>query len=104
MKQHRYRVTVEHLADADGQPSTHREPLCFEARNHDDLYRVLGLVRRRGDFDEATTQAFVVGLKLFGEVLLEHRDSPLFADFAAHFFAFMKHLKQGIPADTSAQK
>lgn len=39
MKQHRYKITVEHLADAQGAPSTH-EPLQFEARNHDDIIAV----------------------------------------------------------------
>ncbi|MGL4410083.1 MAG: DUF3861 family protein [Zoogloea sp.] len=39
--------------------------------------------------------AFAVGLKLFGEVMLENRQHPLFADFLPQFGQFMKQLKKG---------
>lgn len=35
MKQHRYRITVEHLASADGAPLS--LPLQFEAASHDEI-------------------------------------------------------------------
>lgn len=97
MKRHRYRVTVEHLADADGQPSAYDKPMRFEVGNHDDVFAVVERVKRRGDFDDTTTTAFVTGLKLFSEVMLENRENPLFEDFSPRFFAFMKKLKKGIP-------
>ncbi|WP_430459652.1 DUF3861 domain-containing protein [Thalassolituus sp. LLYu03] len=95
MKQHQYRITVEHLADANGNPSTYDKPLTFNAGNHDDIFRVVEFVRARGDFSEDQATAFAVGLKLFGETLLENKDHPLFADFRSHFVDFMKHLKKG---------
>ncbi len=107
MKQHRYRITVEHLADARGNPSTHAEPLRFEAGNHDDILAIAERMRGRGEFPAETANALAVGLKLFSEVMLENRGHPLFADFAPHFRAFMQHLKKGpqrpgggdVPAD-----
>jgi len=95
MKQHRYRITVEHLSDVRGEPSTYAEPLRFEAGNHDDVFAVVERVRARGDLPPDSATAFAVGLKLFGEVMLENRGHPLFADFAPQFGEFMKTLKKG---------
>ncbi len=94
MKQHRYRVTVEHLQDPGGNPVT-RDPLSFEVGNHDDIFAIVERMRGRGDFGPETATAFAVGLKLFSEVMLEHRDHPLFAGFQPHFRQFMKELKKG---------
>lgn len=94
MKQHRYRISVEHLADAHGNPSTHAAPLIFEAGNHDDILAIAERMRGRGEFAPDTANALAVGLKLFSEVMLENRGHPLFAEFAPHFRAFMQHLKK----------
>lgn len=93
MKQHRYRITVEHLRDANGQPSHYDAPLQFEVGNHDDIFSVVERMRHRIDFDENTNTALAVGLKLFSEVMLENRGNPLFEDLLPHFPAFMKKLK-----------
>ena len=95
MKQHRYRVTVEHLALPDGTPPAAPQALAFETGNHDDLLAIVARMRQRGDLPEADATAFAVGLKLFSEVMLQHRGMPLFAGFAPHFRAFMQQLKQG---------
>ncbi|HEY0064695.1 MAG TPA: DUF3861 domain-containing protein [Telluria sp.] len=97
MKQHTYRITVEHLSDAKGQPSTYEAPLQFEVGNHDDLFSIVERMRQRQEFDCATNTALAVGLKLFSEVMLEHRESALFADLLPHFSAFMKKLKSTAP-------
>lgn len=95
MKQHRYRITLEYLADADGNPQD-QAPLVFEAGNHDEIIGIVELVRSRGLFDAQTTAAFVVGQKLFGEVMLENRNDPLFSEFWPHFLDFMKQLKSTV--------
>ena len=41
-------------------------------------------------------KSFAVGLKLFSEVMLEHRDHPLFQEFLPQFGQFMKNLKQQV--------
>lgn len=85
---------MEHLADAQGAPSIHK-PLQFEVGNHDDIISVIEKPRTRGDLSEDAATAFGVGLKLFGEVMLENRDHPLFSSFRPHFASFMKELKKG---------
>lgn len=92
MKQHHYRIQVDHLRDTKGQPVS-REPLVFEIGNHDDIFHIVDLVKARADFAENTSTSFAVGLKLFSEVILEHKDHPLFEEFGPQFVQFMKRLK-----------
>lgn len=94
MKQHRYRITIEHLELPDGSSPDKPEALSFEVGNHDDILGIVTRMRQRGDLPAADATAFAVGLKLFSEVMLQHRSAPLFADFAPHFKAFMQQLKQ----------
>lgn len=101
MKQHRYAITVEHLTDANGGPSSH-EPLRFEVGNHDDIIAIVERMRRRSDLTPDTATALAVGIKLFGEVILENRKHPLFSDMWPAFAEFMKKLKRG-PADEMAE-
>lgn len=95
MKQHRYRVTVEHLALPDGSLPEPSRSLSFETGNHDDILAIVARMSQRGDLPQDDAMALAVGLKLFSEVMLQHRGHPLFADFAPHFKAFMQQLKQG---------
>jgi len=93
MKQHRYRITVEHLADEKGVPVTEPHTLQFEVGNHDEILSVVERLRGRSDLPPELVPAFGVGLKLFGEVLLEHREHPLFSELYSHFGDFMRKLK-----------
>lgn len=87
MRGHRYRITVERL-DGDGAP------LVFEAVNHDEIIGVAGRIRDSGQFaDDDSAHAFAVGLKLFGETLLTHRQQPPFAGLLPAFKQFMQTLK-----------
>ncbi|WP_290867983.1 DUF3861 domain-containing protein [Aquabacterium sp.] len=95
MKQHRYRITVEHLADKDGQPPATPASLTFEALNHDDIIAIAERMKGRGDFDAQTATNLAIGLKLFSEVMLMNRQHPLFAELGPHFGDFMKRLKSG---------
>lgn len=96
MKQHQYKLTLKHLIDAQGQPSQYSKPLQLEFGNHDDIFSIVERMRSRGDFDENTAAAFAVGLKMFSEVMLEHKDNPLFTEFKPHFMQFMQTLKKGV--------
>ncbi|MBO2590248.1 DUF3861 domain-containing protein [Shewanella algae] len=95
MKQHKYRISVEHLEDQNGMPSSYQQALKFEVGNHDDIFAIVDKIKQRQDFDEDQAAAFAVGLKLFSEVMLEQRKNPLFDKFRPHFMQFMKQLKQG---------
>jgi len=94
MKQHSYRITVEHIADAKGAPVS-AEPLVFAARNHDDLFAIVERSRSRGRLDADDSAAMVMGLKLLGEIVLEHRDEPPFSELRPALGAFIKELKKG---------
>jgi hypothetical protein len=96
MKQHQYEITVKHIADAQGQPSTYTEALQFTAYNHDDLFKVLEHIQKGNLLDDEKTKAFAIGLKLFGETLLENKHQPLFKDFLPQFIEFMKSMKQAL--------
>ena len=96
MKQHQYEITVKYIADAQGYPSRYTKALQFNTYNHDDLFKVLEHLTKAQLLDDEKTKAFAVGLKLFGETLLENKDIPLFKDFLPQFVQFMKTLKHSI--------
>ncbi|MBJ9954688.1 MULTISPECIES: DUF3861 domain-containing protein [Acinetobacter] len=96
MKQHQYHVTVQHLADAKGQASNYSENIEFNVGNHDDIFEIVERLKKAEFFDEETTKAFAVGLKLFLEVMITHRDHILFKDFEPAVRQFMKNLKQNV--------
>jgi hypothetical protein len=87
MPKHKFRITVESVADGDQKPVN--APLVFTAENHDDI---IALAERAGANDDSA-RAFLVGLKLFGEAMLQDRSNPLYAEFLPVFGAFMKKLK-----------
>lgn len=87
-----YRITVERL-EGDA-PSAADQAVVFEATNHDDLFKVLAMVREKQmlPWDEAAE--FTIGLKLFAEVLLRHRSDMPFKELFPHIGSFMKALKR----------
>lgn len=88
---HQYRVTLEKL---DEQQQT-TQALSFNTENHDDIFNILDKVDDKFGFSEAQTQSFIVGLKLFGEVMMQERKHPLFEELGPQFKQFMKKLKSG---------
>ena len=52
-------------------------------------------MRERLPYDAATVASLGVGLKLFSEVMVVHRDEPVFAEIRPALGAFMKQLKSG---------
>jgi hypothetical protein len=93
MKGHLYRLTLEHLEDAKGNAQD-RPPLALQVRNHDDLYSIVEKIQAKGLFAPEDAAAFAIGLKLFREVMLQHRGSEVFKELDPHMSAFMKALKQ----------
>ncbi len=93
MKKHRYRVTVDYLADADNQP-VDVAPLQFDAPNHDDVFALVDKMSSHSALSRDDVARFVVGLKLMSEVMLENRGDPLFAALQPPFSAFMQTLKK----------
>ena len=64
MKQHEYQITVKHIADAKGNPSTYDDDLIFTAYNHDDIFKILEYLKQKELTDENSMKSFAVGLNL----------------------------------------
>ena len=88
MKQHQYEITVKHVADAQGNPSAYTETLQFTAYNHDDLFKVLQHIQKGNLLEGEKATAFAIGLKLFGETLLENKNHPLFKEMFSQITSY----------------
>lgn len=99
MNSYRYRVTVEALTGAKGEPVEGRS-LTFEAANHDDILGIVERMRARLPFDGDTVASLGVGLKLFSEVALMHRADPMFTDIRTALGVFVRDLKQRPAVDS----
>ncbi len=96
---HLYQITVQNQHDSSQQ-------LDFTASLHDDLFEILAKVSTRLALPPAQQQAFVVGLKLLGETLMQQHRDPLLKPLLPHFKALMMELKgkSRLSADTDEQK
>lgn len=93
---HTYQITVQPL-DQDGAVNG-TPPLTFAVTNHDDLLDIVSKTRARGVIPDEEAAEFAIGLKLFSEVMIRHRKTPLFEPLWPHFGEFMKRLKGTQPA------
>ncbi len=91
MKQHQYKITVDYLTDHEGNPVN--QQIQFNAPNHDNIFRIIELMQQREGFTPEMAQRFAVGLKLMTEVMMEHRDTPLFKELRPMITEMMKVIK-----------
>jgi hypothetical protein len=101
MNSYRYKITVEALTGAKGEPVEGRI-LSFETANHDDILGIVERMQARLPFDEDTVASLGVGLKLFSEVTLMQRNDPMFAMIRPALNEFTKGLKQRSAAEPPA--
>lgn len=92
MREHHYRITLEHAATASAAQVLHA-PLQFEAANHDDLFVIVDKLRSKQQFDADTSAALAVGLKLFTDVMMKNRKHPLFEEIGQPLRDFIGKLK-----------
>ena len=92
MKSNLYKITVEYLEDKKGN-KMEVSPLVFETKSHDEIFNILEKMKNKKQIDEDDLQELVVGLKLFGKVLLKNKDKEPFSKLLPHFKTFMKELK-----------
>ncbi len=90
-----YTITVQ-PTDASGMPHM-GAPLAFRVANHDDLFAILSKVEANAAVPAAEAAEFVIGLKLFLEVMIRHRNDALFEGLWPHMSDFMKRLKTMTP-------
>jgi hypothetical protein len=93
MNSYRYRVTVEKLSDAKGEP-VHGQTLSFYAANHDDILVIVERLQTKLRLDAGTAASLGLGLKLFSEVTLMRRKDPMFAQIRPALSEFIEQLKQ----------
>lgn len=88
---HTYRIAVsEHNPQRDNQLE---EVMLFDAAVHDNLTELLPKVTTRLELSAEQSQAFLLGLKLLGEVIMTERANPLIRELAPHFRAMMQVIK-----------
>src|SRR5438067_1175661 len=93
MSAHQYRITVEYLGGKHAGPELH-QPVVFEAGNHDDIIKIIENVQAADLYDVNTSAALVLGMKLFSEVMLEHRKDPLFEPMRSAYREYISAFKQ----------
>jgi hypothetical protein len=93
MNSYRYKITVEALTGAKGEP-VEGQALSFEAANHDDILGIVERMQARLPFDRDTVASLGIGLKLFSEVALMQRNDPMFATIRPALGEFVRGLKQ----------
>jgi hypothetical protein len=101
MKQHRYRITVEHLETSHGEVLS-RDPLVFTARNHDDLFEIVVRSRAITGLSNDDSAAMAIGLKLLSEIALENRNHPLFSELHEPIREFITKLKKAHAASLAS--
>lgn len=91
-RNNKYRISLQELERKDGAPSD--SSITFDFENHDDILQLIKQTENTGRFSNPNENIeFIVGLKLFSEVMLRNRNNPLFEEFAPAFGQFMKKLK-----------
>jgi len=91
-KNNHYSIKLNEIELKDGMSSN--RSITFEFDNHDNILDLIEQVKARELFEtlEETTE-FILGLKLFSEVMLRNREHSLFEEFRPAFGEFMKKLK-----------
>ncbi|RAJ05457.1 uncharacterized protein DUF3861 [Chitinophaga skermanii] len=92
-KAHQYKLTLEYVQNNKGEAMS-LPPVEVAFDNHDDIFSIIERQQAANLFgDPKQSTEFAIGLKLFSEVMLKHRDNPLFEDLRPAFGEFMKKLK-----------
>lgn len=90
---HQYELTFKYLKNNKGEIMD-KTPVLLPFQNHDDIYKIIEILNDKNLFKEASqTTQFVLGLKLFGDVMMKNKDLELFSDMRPAFMDFMKKLK-----------
>lgn len=65
----------------------------FEIYSHDDIFEKLAIIDKKLSISIEDTQAFLIGIKMAGEIILKHKDHPLFSQLKAPMREIMTTIK-----------
>lgn len=92
-RSNKYYLTLSLKEYANGETAPAKE-LGIEFENHDEIFSIIEKMNAKNLFEsESEATQFALGLKLFGEIKLKHRNNPLFDEMNEVFPVFMKKLK-----------
>ena len=92
-KTNKYHLSLRLLTTSSGEEDNNKR-IELEFENHDEIFQIIDRIREKDLFgSEAQSTEFAIGLKMFSEVMLKHRNHPLFNELKPAFQAFMKRLK-----------
>ena len=89
MQAHPYRISVAKLEN-----NTEQHLMTFDVKNHDEIEKVLAHLQKKLPVSSAEQQAFAVGLKLFTEVILQHRHEAPFQQWFGDMGQLMRSIKR----------
>ncbi|MCT3744690.1 DUF3861 domain-containing protein [Elizabethkingia anophelis] len=91
-RSNKYKIHLQELELKDGTQMG--KSIEFDFENHDDIFKIIEQTKDTNRFRTQNENIqFIIGLKLFSEVMINNKNSPLFDDFIPAFKAFMKKLK-----------
>ncbi len=89
----KYKLTLEQISLMK-EDAVFREPIELEFENHDEIFKIIDILREKNLFDNENQSAeFAIGLKMFSEVIIKNKKHPLFEELFPAFIEFMKKLK-----------
>lgn len=92
-KAYQYKLNLRCLEDNRGQ-TMNLDSLELAFSSHDNIFAIIEMQKAKQLFaDEQELIRFALGLKLFGEVMIKHREDALFKELTPVFVEFMKKVK-----------
>lgn len=70
--------------------------VVLDITSHDDIFEKLDLIRGKLNISQNDEQAFIIGLKMAGEVILQNRDNPFFQMLREPMKEMMTILKSNV--------
>lgn len=88
-----YKVIFKQIKDNKGEFIAN-QAIELSFKNHDDVFKIFEMIEDKNLFnEESQAKQFVLGLKLFGDVMMKNKNMELFSEMQPAFVAFMKKLK-----------
>ncbi|HEU0202011.1 MAG TPA: DUF3861 family protein [Burkholderiaceae bacterium] len=100
-RRYAYRVTLAPVSES-GEPVASPSSVVFTHGNHDDLARMVMLVRESPGLDADSSAAMAIGLKLLAQTMIEQKTNPLFDVLRGPLREFITMLKSR-RTDTAAK-